>query len=125
VYAANAIRFFAIAFEFNFDTLMKDCSEYIRKTIKFIPKTQWHALIAHKPPTFNEIFKHCIAKNGHKLKSFYGKPQYRQSTQVNSSDSDCLRDFEEMLNRQLFADVDLEVDGKILKAHKAVLSSIV
>jgi hypothetical protein len=38
-------------------------------------------------------------------------------------DSDCLRDFEEMFNGQLFTDVELAVDGKILKAHKTVLAS--
>ncbi len=57
------------------------------------------------------------------MKSAIGQMQMEDMSQLFSPVSGCLRvDFEEIFNGQLFADVELVVDGKLLKAHKSVLA---
>ncbi len=119
----NAIETFSLAHKFDFDNFADACGKYIANIIELIPKSKLKETATADPFLFNEIFEHCIAKYGQNLKLFYEQFQEGLSTQLDTSDSDCLRDYEEMFNRQIFTDVDLEVDGKILKAHKLILSS--
>ncbi len=122
----NAIETLSLALEFKFDGLNKSVVEFIGKTIKTIPRDKLSETAVEKPLVFNEIFKHCVTKFGQKLNSLEAcrfHTQSQLSIQLASPDSDFSRDYEETFESQLFTDIDLEVDGKILKAHKIVLSS--
>jgi hypothetical protein len=75
---------------------------------------------------FGEIFENFVIKNKKKLLEIYknqgGSSDVQQNT-IDLSNNGLFQDFEDMFNNQLFTDIDLEVDGQILKAHKLILSS--
>jgi hypothetical protein len=124
VCADNLIETWILAVEFNFDRLQEKCANFIGNVIKNIPKSQFMETAIAQPLVFGKIFKHCVMKNGQQLNFPSVLPQNEVTTTYSvGPDSDCLRDLEEMFNDQLFTDVELAVDGKILKAHKSVLAS--
>jgi hypothetical protein len=83
----------------------------------------WSAFVVEFPSLFNEIFKKC-AKLFEKeafLDSIREVPLVDDTPIL--SQSDVGRDFAALFQDMPFSDVELEVDGKILKAHKCILTS--
>jgi hypothetical protein len=111
--------------QFNFAGLQEKCAEVIEEVIKEIPKLKLKETAVANPLIFEKIFKRCVNKPCFipKLNCASRQMQKEKKAQLFSPDSGCLRDFEEMFNSQLLSDVELTVDGKILKAHKSVMAS--
>jgi hypothetical protein len=59
------------------------------------------------------------------LKSYYDSIESKSAgdTGIVAPKSTLLKDFETLYSSMDFSDVDLEVEGKTLRAHKAILSS--
>jgi hypothetical protein len=59
------------------------------------------------------------------LESYYDliEPKSVGDSVMMAPKSTLLKDFETLYSRMAFSDVDLEVEGKTLRAHKLILSS--
>lgn len=73
----------------------------------------------------SEIITHCIESMKEKLLQYYGNFERLDipGGSLNPPMSKITQDFEYLFADMSFADVDLNVDGNVLKAHKVILSS--
>jgi hypothetical protein len=73
---------------------------------------------------FNEIFKKCVELIDEKLKAHYINRENsanKNNQKLDMPDCDLSRDLAGLFSDMPLSDVELEVEGKILKAHKAIL----
>jgi hypothetical protein len=76
------------------------------------------------PNEFNEILKSCADKIADNLKGHYKSKESAGAGDSEKEPKNSLsRDFEALYSSMAFSDVELEVEGKTLRAHKAILSS--
>jgi hypothetical protein len=68
---------------------------------------------------FNEIFKKVAEQIDKKLKGFYNAGVLTVTEIQTCLNYRC--DLTDLYSDMLFSDVELEVEGKVLKAHKAIL----
>jgi hypothetical protein len=100
-----------------------------------ITDQNWDAFVVEFPALFNEIFKKCAEHINLKLMVHYKVQKVAaadktktskdnlQTLSVKSHDSELSRDFAATFSNMPLSDVELEVEGKILKAHKIILWS--
>jgi hypothetical protein len=121
----NAIEFWMVALELKLGEPIRTFAEYIGSVIKLIQKSKLLEIAINQPSVFNQIFINCISKYSLQLKSSSESSQVEIKPKLLSffAVSECLHDYETMFLNQKFTDVDLEINGKILKAHKNILSS--
>jgi hypothetical protein len=97
---------------------------YFRHITIFIHQENWPEFVQESPTEFNEIFKSCVRKIAIKLEDHF---KMNESKSAGDSEKDpkisLLKDFETLYSNMAFSDVELEVEGKTLKAHKLILSS--
>jgi hypothetical protein len=72
---------------------------------------------------FNEIFKGCVRKIAGKLSDCKTEGSASAEDCQNMSKNALSRDYEALFSGMICSDVELEVEGKTLKAHKLVLMS--
>ncbi len=87
-----------------------------------VTQQTWQEFVIEFPALFNELFKHCVKSVASKLKIAYCNSGANLPNNTNSSCS-LSRDFEYLHNSMHFSDLELEVEGKIMKAHKSILMS--
>jgi hypothetical protein len=87
----------------------------------------WDALVVEFPALFNEIFEKCVYQIDEKLKDHY---EVHETTVEEDDDQSGLqpdlqttRNLAHVFSDMPLSDVELEVEGKILKAHKIILWS--
>jgi hypothetical protein len=68
---------------------------------------------------FNEIFKNCAGKIDDELETHFKTIEYTNDCDFEMMPKNTLsRDYEELYSSMAFSDVELEVEGKTLRAHK-------
>ncbi len=73
---------------------------------------------------FNDLFKSCAQKIANKLITHYkAKESVIDLDSEMKQNGTMSRDYEDLYSNMAFSDVDLEVEGKTLRAHKVILSS--
>ncbi len=83
----------------------------------------WPQFVQEFSNEFNEILKSCapkIAEKFVKLDNSKGSATAGDSEAPNGTLSN---DFETLYSNMAFSDVELEVEGRTLRAHKVILSS--
>jgi flagellar motor component MotA len=88
--------------------------------IKNIVTHNWANFVTESPKLFHKIFSYISKKLEDNLANFYKEIAMES---VEMSTSKLYEDYEHLFTEKLFADVELIVDGKQIKAHKAILSS--
>jgi hypothetical protein len=109
---------------------------FLPRHITVIILQNWEAFVAESPSLFNEIFKKCAEQIHKKLKDHYGiteiaddeslteslKNDFQTSRETTFvSESDLSQNLGSVFSNMPFTDVELEVEGKVLKAHKIIL----
>lgn len=84
---------------------------------------KWDEFVTKFPSLFSEILKHCVIQIDAILKKNYAIPNPVETPTEDQPKIILSQDFESLYSECLFADVELIVKGKVLKAHKAILSS--
>ncbi len=97
-----------------------------RNIKSFICQIFWEEFVIECPLLFNEIFKSCVKKFHVVLESYYDLIESKSAgdSGMMAPKSTLLKDFETLYSSMAFSDVELEVEGKTLKAHRLILSSI-
>jgi hypothetical protein len=88
----------------------------------------WKTFVIEKPRLLNQIFKNCIHSNKTKLKDYFkiiyeNNPRFKPDN--NFTDIKLSQDFGRLYSEQLFTDLEIEVEGKILKVHKNILMGMI
>jgi hypothetical protein len=95
-----------------------------RHIMIFINQEIWKQFVQKLPNEFNEILKSSVKKHANKLVTYYKMQTSATAGDFEKDPKNALsRDFEALYSNMAFSDVDLEVEGKTLRAHKLILMS--
>ncbi len=97
---------------------------FYRKTHAVIHTKEWKEFVVEFPGLFNEVFKSFAYTFDGKLGKHYEKIDYYIKVKTwREPKSELSRDFGYLYKDMVLSDVELEVGGKVLKAHKVILMS--
>jgi hypothetical protein len=96
---------------------------YFRNIKIFIYQESWKEFVAKFSNEFNEVFKRCARNFTKNLIEHYKEEESAVGDSEKVAKSTLSRDYEALYSSMDFSDVELEVEGKTLRAHKAILSS--
>jgi hypothetical protein len=87
------------------------------------PKIDWESFIQKYPETFQHLFTMTVFMNFATVFKIRNRFNEKREGKIFKPDIKRCRDFEYLFLNPVFSDIDLEVQGEILKGHKSVLSS--
>ncbi len=96
---------------------------FSRNLAAVIGDKSWNKIIVECPALFNEVFKNFVIINDYILFEKYDTDDDVPMELETLSHSKLSQDFGYLYKDMVLSDVELEVEGQILKAHKLILMS--
>ncbi len=134
----NLVDTLELAIENEAEELENECWKYAEDHAKNIIKSEkWKDFICSNPTPFavflhNMVYNYSTEIRAHCEEGIVQEPEDGSQEQVTYSTKEFLethfpqetlfRDFERLFTESLFTDLELEIDGQILKAHKIILT---
>jgi hypothetical protein len=87
--------------------------------ITLIIRENWEAFVAENPALFNQIFKKCAKHVDKRL--VYVTSDISHTERRSITGSDFSRDYAAVFSDMPLSDIQIEMEGKVLEAHKIVL----
>jgi hypothetical protein len=104
-------------------------NENFRHIKTVVRQTFWMEFVTQFRDHFNDLFKLCVADIAEQMINHYKALASiviiidGDSEMTQTQNGTLSRDYEDLYSNMAFSDVELEVEGKTLKAHRLILSS--